>query len=89
MSDYINFINGFWEKTSRATVPLNDAGFLLGDGLFETIRFQNKKLILPEKHLQRLSASLHIIHIDVKKTHDELLTLLNKTIKKNHLTSGL
>ena len=77
MNDYINFLNGFWEKTSKATVPLNDAGFLLGDGLFETIRFQNRKLIFPEKHLQRLSASLHIIHIDLEKSHENILTLLS------------
>ncbi|SVD19294.1 uncharacterized protein METZ01_LOCUS372148, partial [marine metagenome] len=33
MQDYINYINGDWEKASNSKVPLNDAGFLLGDGL--------------------------------------------------------
>ena len=42
MDDYINYINGEWLSTSKSNVPLYDAGFLLGDGLFETIRFKNE-----------------------------------------------
>ena len=63
MQDYINYINSVWRKSSEATVPLNDAGFLLGDGLFETIRFQNLELFQPNKHLERLHKGLKIIHI--------------------------
>ena len=51
MQDYINYINGTWEKASQSTIPINDAGFLLGDGLFETIRFDNRKIFQLNKHL--------------------------------------
>ena len=58
MSDYIHYLNGTWEKATLAKIPFNDAGFLLGDGLFETIRFDNNKLFQPIKHLERLFSSL-------------------------------
>ena len=43
--------------SDNAMIPFNDAGFLYGDGLFETIRFDNNKLFVPEKHLKRLIKS--------------------------------
>ena len=89
MPNYINYINGEWKNTSEATVPINDAGFLLGDGLFETIRFENKKLFSSEKHLKRLTESLNVIQIQMGKTNDDIKIILNQTIQKNMLHSGL
>lgn len=43
-------INGF-EKTS---IDVRDRGFQYGDGLFETIRYKNKKLQFWDEHMQRL-----------------------------------
>ncbi len=89
MQDYINYINGYWEKASKSKVPLNDAGFLLGDGLFETMRFDNRKLFRPEKHLARMHASLDVIHIHLESSDSEILKLLTNIIQKNELESGL
>ena len=89
MQDYINYINGDWEKSSKATVPLNDAGFLLGDGLFETIRFQNRALFQIDKHLERMHASLNVIHIHLESSDSEIRELLTNIIQKNELESGL
>ena len=50
MTEHINYINGAWHIGSDSMVPVYDAGFLLGDGLFETIRFDKKKLFYPDKH---------------------------------------
>ena len=89
MQDYLNYINGSWERASKSKVPLHDTGFLLGDGLFETIRFQNQKLFRLDKHLERLHASLHIIHIQLESSDEEIQDLLNKIIQKNKIESGL
>ena len=89
MQDYINYINGTWKEASKSTVPLNDSGFLLGDGLFETIRFQNQKLFRPDKHLERLHAGLHVIHIRLKSSNAEIAKLLIRIIQKNKIQSGL
>ena len=89
MQDYINYINGAWDKASQSSIPINDAGFLLGDGLFETIRFDNRKIFQLNKHLERLRASLTVIHIHSEISNVEIRELLDKIIQKNKLQSGL
>ena len=82
-------MNGSWQTASNSTVPVYDAGFLLGDGLFETIRFDNRKLFYPEKHLKRLFSGLDIIRIKLKKTSAEIIMLLEEIIQRNTIQSGL
>ena len=89
MAEYINFVNGDWQFASKSTVSLYDAGFLLGDGLFETIRFQNGRLFQPEKHLKRLHSGLNIIQIELDKSNTELNSCLEEMVIRNDIRSGL
>ena len=89
MLNPIFYINGKWKKKSEAQISANDAGFLLGDGLFETIRFQNKKLFLLDKHLARLNSGLKTIKINIEYSNSDLYTILNKIINKNNFENGL
>ena len=89
MTEYINFVNGVWQPASKSTVSLYDAGFLLGDGLFETIRFQNGRLFQPEKHLKRLHSGLNIIQIKLDKSNTELISCLEEMVLRNDVRSGL
>ena len=89
MTEYINFVNGVWQPASISTVSLYDAGFLLGDGLFETIRFQNGRLFQPEKHLKRLNSGLNIIQIELDKSNTELISCLEEMVIRNDIRSGL
>ena len=89
MDEYINFVNGDWQLASKSTVSLYDAGFLLGDGLFETIRFQNGRLFQPEKHLKRLHSGLNIIQIELDKSNTELNSCLEEMVIRNDIRSGL
>ena len=83
------YINGKFKLLKEASIPFDDAGFLYGDGLFETMRFDNRIIFSPQKHLIRLSKGLDIIDLKIKYDSDELLTLLNKVIHKNNLNSGI
>ena len=83
------YINGNWVKKSDAKISANDAGFLLGDGLFETIRFQNKKLFLIDKHLARLKNGLETIKIKSDFSDEEIKSILNEIIDKNNINDGL
>ena len=89
MAEYINFVNGDWQFASKSTVSLYDAGFLLGDGLFETIRFQNGRLFQPKKHLKRLHSGLNIIQIELDKSNTELISCLEEMVIRNDIRSGL
>ena len=42
---------------AQARVPVNDRGFLYGDGLFETLRAEAGRVLFLTEHLERLEAS--------------------------------
>ena len=85
----IYYINGDFIKSNQAKIPFSDGGFLYGDGLFETMRFDNKKLFLPEKHIERLLSGLDTINLTFNKTKKELINILNDVIFKNNINSGI
>ena len=87
--EYIYYINGEWISQFKAAIPLNDAGFLYGDGLFETMRFDNKQIFSPIKHINRLMKSLKIIELEITHPPEEIFKLLNLIIDKNKLKSGI
>lgn len=68
-------------------ININDRGFLLGDGVFTTIKIENGKLYFIEEHLARLQQHAKLININfaveqIKPACVELLQL-------NNLASGL
>ena len=83
------YVNGKFQSNVDASIPLNDAGFLYGDGLFETMRFENKKIFAYDKHLDRLYKGLSVIGLKIKQDRSSLIELLNKVININNLNSGI
>jgi len=70
-------------------VSFRDGGFQFGDGLFETIRFQNRKLFAVKNHLQRLRNGLDILDLKLENSNTELIQILEQLINENQLESGL
>ena len=89
MNKIYYYINNQFIDSSKAMIPFDDLGFLYGDGLFETMRFDNRIIFSSEKHLNRLYKSMKIINLHLNKSKDELLLLLLKVIQKNTLNSGI
>ena len=83
------YIKNKFIKSEEASIPFSDAGFLYGDGLFETMRFDNQEIFSPIKHLSRLQKGLELIHLEIEQSKADLLNLLNSVIKKNNLSSGI
>ena len=83
------YINGKFVSSSKANIPFNDSGFLYGDGLFETLRFDNKKIFSANKHIKRILSGLKLIKLNHHYNSDILLLLLQKIIKKNSLKNGI
>ena len=61
------YIDGKWIKSDEASVPFNDMGFLYGDGLFETMRFDSKRIFSIDKHIDRLLSGLKVIDLQLDK----------------------
>ena len=83
------YVNGEFKCHMDASVPLSDAGFLYGDGLFETMRFDDRKIFSYAKHLERLYRGLSIISLQINEDHASLIELLIKVIHINNLNSGI
>jgi branched-chain amino acid aminotransferase len=60
----IAYIEGKTMDLAKAAVPLHDRGYLLGDGVFETLRTSNGHVFQLEQHAQRLQAGLKAINLD-------------------------
>lgn len=65
----------------------NDRIFL-GDGLFETLRFENRRLIYPQKHWQRLCQSAAQLGITLPMAYREWNAAILNCIKNTNLNTG-
>ena len=87
--EYIYYVNGKWLSGHKAMIPFHDAGFLYGDGLFETVRFDDGIIFNYDKHYQRLNIGLDIIDLSNPYNKSQLFNILNELIKKNKINSGI
>jgi branched-chain amino acid aminotransferase len=61
----IVWLNGALLDTESARISPADRGFLLGDGVFETIRSYNSRLFALDRHLERLHEGADTLAIDL------------------------
>ncbi len=72
----------------RSVGPLIDArdrGFLLGDGLFETLLLVNGWPIFLKEHLQRLNTGCGALKIPITLNIEDVLKIISELVKKNKL----
>jgi branched-subunit amino acid aminotransferase/4-amino-4-deoxychorismate lyase len=77
------FLNGKFLMINEARISAQEPGFLLGFGLFETMRSYKNKIVYFDKHLERIKESSKLIKIRLSYPVDELKDLIGKTIKIN------
>jgi D-alanine transaminase len=85
MTDRV-FLNGKVTPRSRATVSIDDRGFLLGDAVYEVIRVIGGRLVEAERHLQRLARSLREVSLPAPDL--DLLAVATQLLKENGLEQG-
>ncbi len=76
----ITWLNGQLLPTDQATVPVNDHGLLYGDGVFEGIRFYNRRAFRLQRHLQRLALSARAIALEIPLSIAELTAVIEQLI---------
>ncbi len=59
------FLNGELRATDEARIACDDAGFLVGDGLFETLRVNGRRPLDTEAHLDRMFEGLARIRLAI------------------------
>ncbi len=81
----IVFINGKYPEEQNASLPIWDAGFLYGEGIFTTLRV-NKGLVfdLPG-HFQRLKQQAQQLEIPFAYSQNDIQKIITRLVKSNEL----
>lgn len=82
MSDLV-YLGGEIVPRDRATVSIDDRGFLFGDAVYEVIRVVRGRFIEPERHLRRLARSLREVGLPAPAL--DLLGVATDLIRRNDL----
>lgn len=83
------FLNGHFLPEADAVVPLNDRGFLLGDGLFETTRVADGRPFRLAQHLDRLSRGAEFVRIKLPFTPKDIQKFAAELIARNSLPDAI
>src|ERR1700694_3396587 len=87
-ADLSIYVNGALVPRAEAKVSVFDAGFVLGDGVWEGLRLHKGRLLFLEAHLERLYAGLAKIELDIGLTAQALTGEIARTIAANGMTDG-
>lgn len=83
------YLNGELVRRAEARVSLFDAGFGMGDGVWEGMRLHKARLLFLDAHLDRLFAGATAIGLDIGMTRAELTGVLARTLAANAMTDGV
>jgi D-alanine transaminase len=84
----IAYVNGRYVVQAQATVPIEDRGYQLGDGIYEVCEIRNGALIDEERHLARLDRSLAEIQMDAPLAPGALTLVLREILARNKVRDG-
>ena len=83
------FLNGQFLPEAQAFVPLNDRGFLLGDGLFETMRVIGGRPFRFAQHLERMTRGADFLKIKLPFAPRELQKFAGQLVEQNNLPEAI
>ena len=80
------FLNGKFIDENQFRIESTDRGFLLGDGLFETLRAYNGKIFGMEDHFSRLFMGAGALEIPVPMGIESLTKIITRLLDANELS---
>jgi branched-chain amino acid aminotransferase len=83
------WVNGELVPRERAVVSVFDAGFVLGDGVWEGLRVHGGHPAFLERHLDRLYDGARALMLDIGRTREELTAALYATLRANGMSDGV
>jgi len=83
------WVNGELVARERAVVSVFDAGFILGDGVWEGLRVRAGHPAFLERHLDRLFEGAKAIMLDIGRSRRELTQAIYATLSANEMTEGV
>ena len=78
-------VNGELFPRGEAMISVFDAGFLLGDGVWESFRLHEGKLVFIEEHMDRLFRGASEISLEPGKSRTQILDEIDRVISANEM----
>lgn len=78
----IAYLNGEWIEREQARISIDDRGFILGDGVFETGRLHRGKYFRLEQHLRRMAGSAEYLRLEPPPL-EELVDIAQQLASRN------
>jgi aminodeoxychorismate lyase len=85
----ITFLNGRFVPEAEAVIPVNDRGFMYGDGLFETMRVVNGRPFRLAQHLERMTRGADFLKIKPPFAPKELQQFAEQLIEQNQMPEAI
>ena len=82
-------VNGELLPRPEAKVSVFDAGFLLGDGVWESFRLHNGTIAFADEHMDRLFRGAESISMDIGRSREQILDEVNRVIGANDMHDGV
>ncbi len=81
------WLNGQIVPKAQALVSVYDAGFMLGDGVWEGIRLYNGRWTFLDEHIDRLFEAAKAIDLDLARSKDQVKKAVTDTQAANQMTT--
>jgi branched-chain amino acid aminotransferase len=83
------FLNGKFVPSHEAVVPVNDRGFMYGDGLFETTRIVGGRAFRMAQHLERMVRGADYLKIPMPYPPKEIQKFITQLVEMNSMPEGV
>jgi branched-chain amino acid aminotransferase len=83
------WLNGDLVRKEDAKVSIFDAGFVVGDGVWEGLRLHRGRLVFLETHLDRLFAGAAAIGLDIGMSRAQVVAALDELLAANGMEDGV
>ena len=83
------YINGKFYKRKDAKISVFDSSTMLGDGIWDSLRYHNDNFVFLKEHLDRLYKDAKLIDLKIHLTRKKLSEALIKTIKINKMKTDV
>ena len=83
------YINGKFYRRKDAKISVFDSSTMLGDGIWDSLRYHNNNFIFLKEHLDRLYKDAKLIDLKIHLSRKKLSEALIKTIKINKMKTDV
>ncbi len=83
------YINGKFYKRKDAKISVFDSSTMLGDGIWDSLRYHNDNFVFLKEHLDRLYKDAKLIDLKIHLNRKKISEALIKTIKINKMKTNV